>query len=753
MDDKTGLKEELIKKCISSGILDAIGESISIQDTDFIVLFQNEVHKKIIGDHVGEYCYRAYEHRDHVCVGCPIAMTFRDGGTHTAVRNVVIDNKTMYVENTASALKDSTGEIIAGIEVIRNITERKLSEDKLRDNERRLKLAMTGTNNVIWDWNVKTGDVILTPGWEEMLGYEPGEHKFNFDWWKKSIHPDSEPVFREAIEAYLDGKRDLLEFEYRIRTKSGDWRWVGARGKCTEWDIDGKPVRFIGTHSDITGRKSTEEELKRRQHLNELLIDSLPYPAMLINKNRTILATNRIAKEAGAKVGKLCWCEFGHSEFIPDEDKKYIAEFQKNPEHGTMCYFCQADESLEAMTQINAEVNAWDKIWDTYWIPLDDDIYLHYAADITERKRTEEMLNTEKEKAQKYLDIAGVMIVVLNADQKVSLINRKGCEILGYNEEEIIGKDWFDNFLPEGINDETKTIFVSLMAGNIEPAEYHENSVLTKSGEERIVAWHNTVMKNNEGNIISILSSGEDITEHKHLEKAILEIEDRERRRIGRDLHDELGQLLTGIAFKTEALEEELKNNLPSEAENAENISALINRAKNKVRNITKGVTPVEKDNEGLMNALKELTYSTERFFNVSCDFICDSPVLIQNETAATHLYRIAQEAITNALRHGGPENIEIHFGRKKNKMIMSIKDDGAGFPAAGKTDGMGLKIMNYRAGIINALLEIKSDKEKGTLVTCTFPDALTIQTEFKNIDIKKQPRPQAYNDKSDNYA
>lgn len=149
--------------------------------------------------------------------------------------------------------------------------------------------------------------------------------------------------------------------------------------------------------------------------------------------------------------------------------------------------------------------------------------------DITERKRVEEALQRAKERAQLYLDIAGVMFVVLNVKGKVVLINQKGSEILGYEQEEIIGKNWFDNFLPLTIKDEVKTVFPRLIAGEIEPVEYYENPVLTRGREERIIAWHNTILEDDEGNIIGTLSSGEDITERKQAKEKLHESEEKFR--------------------------------------------------------------------------------------------------------------------------------------------------------------------------------------------------------------------------------
>jgi len=151
------------------------------------------------------------------------------------------------------------------------------------------------------------------------------------------------------------------------------------------------------------------------------------------------------------------------------------------------------------------------------------------ARDVTKRVRAAEALQQERNRAQKYLDIAGVMFVALDAEGAVTLINQKGCEILGRSQEEVIGQNWFDNFIPAGGREHVRAVFGQLMAGEIELAEYYENAVLTRTGEERVIAWHNTVLWDEQGRPTGILSSGDDVTARKQVEGALRASEDKFR--------------------------------------------------------------------------------------------------------------------------------------------------------------------------------------------------------------------------------
>ena len=152
-----------------------------------------------------------------------------------------------------------------------------------------------------------------------------------------------------------------------------------------------------------------------------------------------------------------------------------------------------------------------------------------YSFILWDLKQNVKILQKERNTTRRYLDIAGVMIVVIDVWQTIHMINKKGCEILGYTEKEIIGKNWFDNVIPDRLRRESKTVFNKLLDGEVEAAKDYENSVMTSKGEERIISWHNTILKDDEENITGILCSGEDVTELKQVEKLLQESEEHYR--------------------------------------------------------------------------------------------------------------------------------------------------------------------------------------------------------------------------------
>jgi PAS domain S-box-containing protein len=207
--------------------------------------------------------------------------------------------------------------------------------------------------------------------------------------------------------------------------------------------------------------------------------------------------------------------------------------------------------------------------------------------------------------------------------------------------------------------------------------------------------------------------------ERRELEEELLNASSREQQRIGQDLHDSLCQQLAGIEFQNSVLVQQLSKTPEAQAE-AARIGELIRNATKQARALARGLSPVEIEPNGLMSALNNLAINATNLFRVLCSFECPQPVLLDNRISATHLYRIAQEAIGNAVKHGQAKTVVVNLKHVDQELVLSVKDDGIGFSQDGRgSEGMGLRIMEYRADMIGAMLRIDSVKGGGTTVAC----------------------------------
>jgi PAS domain S-box-containing protein len=213
-----------------------------------------------------------------------------------------------------------------------------------------------------------------------------------------------------------------------------------------------------------------------------------------------------------------------------------------------------------------------------------------------------------------------------------------------------------------------------------------------------------------------------DVTDRKQLEQEILEISGREQRRIGHDLHDDLCQRLGGLQILSGVLAEDLTANAHPRAASAKRILAQVHEALERARLLARGLAPVALEGDGLATALQELAANSDELFRIRCEFRAEVPVTLADPSAATHLYRIAQEAVTNAVKHGRANQVLIHLTDAGDTFELKVTDNGRGFsPQAATARGMGLRIMKYRATMIGATLDVRSAAGQGTTVTCAF--------------------------------
>lgn len=365
--------------------------------------------------------------------------------------------------------------------------------------------------------------------------------------------------------------------------------------------------------------------------------------------------------------------------------------------------------------------------------------------DITERKRVETEVRKERDLAQKYLDVADVILVALDSKGNVTLINRKGCEVLGYPEEEIVGQCWIDRFLPEGHRRDVQTVFRQIMAGESQLAEFHENPVLTRGGAERMIAWHNRALRDESGTIVGTLSSGEDITERKRAEAALErsygelrelyrqmhEVREGERMRIARELHDELAQWLTALKMDVSWVAGRLSADDERGREKVERMKQLVNSAVTSVRRIAHDLRPSMLDDLGLVPAIEHLLHAFSERTGLVVELDTQAATVEFREPLSTAVYRMVQEGLTNVARHARATEVRVALRVEGGDLVVSVRDNGIGISEAqlGSGKSFGLLGIKERARTLGGAADIYSVREGGTTVEIKVPVARYLGT------------------------
>ncbi len=341
------------------------------------------------------------------------------------------------------------------------------------------------------------------------------------------------------------------------------------------------------------------------------------------------------------------------------------------------------------------------------------------AEDVTERKQAETQLAT----LAHAVESTSELVCITDLRDRFIFANRAFLEAYGYTEAEILGKTPDILFSPKNSP--------SLMAEILEQTRLGgwRGEVLDrrKDGTEFPIFLSTSRVKDPTGRVIGLMGVAQDITDRKELEREVLESSANERRRIGHDLHDSLGQYLTGIAFRAKALEQELAAAGSPHAREANEVAAFIGKAISQTRSLARGLDPIEVEASGLIApALQNLALATEELFKVTCRFHCPDSALRVGSPIGVALYRIAQEAIHNAVTHGDAHRIQIELKLGADHLWLRIQDDGIGFQVTKqRRTGMGLRLMNYRASSVGATLRIHSRPRHGTEVQCLVPRAL----------------------------
>lgn len=343
------------------------------------------------------------------------------------------------------------------------------------------------------------------------------------------------------------------------------------------------------------------------------------------------------------------------------------------------------------------------------------------------RRVAETNLQKSEERLRMALDAAKVGTWDMDVRTKVGWWSETFDEIFGFPEGTL--QQHHDTFLQFVHPEDREMVNARVMrtAHGLEDSFYIEHRIVRSDGTVRWVRAQGRLMRDANGEPVNMTGTVMDITERRLLEAELLEASNREQRRLGQDLHDDLGQWLTGMHLEARALAMRLKAKSEAEGAHAERLAVCAREALERTRMISRGLAPAVIESGGLCAALEELAANTERMFRVACECTCTDGLSVKRSDAALHLYRIAQEALSNALRHGQATRVEIILERLDDgRKRLVIRDNGSGIVHSGaQRPGLGMRIIQYRVESLSAKVEFGLAEGGGTEVRCCFSGEL----------------------------
>ena len=478
---------------------------------------------------------------------------------------------------------------------------------------------------------------------------------------------------------------------------------------------------------------AAEFDITNRQQLLSTMLRSVSEGVVIVDRNGHVLMENeaaiRIVGYSARLVGGKRWCE-AVGACLVDSDQPV------RPEDMPTMRACRGEEvrGVElALRGVDGDRNILIEVRSSPLVGVDGEIAGAIANfnDITERRRAAAV----EGRLAALVRSTHAAVITWDSAGKVVDWNDGATRLLGYAADEMVGRD----------------LSVLAMAGErrelgrqVNPTEAlydHEMVMRRKDGRPVHVAWTEAPVHDAKGNFLGSAGVGTDLSEHTRLERQVARLADEERRQLGRQVHDSLGQQLTAIGMLVGTLRSRLVTAGPV-ADVTSCLECCVDTAKAQMRAILKGLSPLKIVAHELLFALEELARGTALTHQIECRFECPYPVALDDSFTANELYLIAREAVHNAIKHGSPGTIVIRLESSEG-LLLEIRDDGVGISGAAgerRQEGFGLRIMRYRSRLIGAAFKVARGANGGTVVTCTRTN--TCPKGWARRDAERLPMP-----------
>jgi PAS domain S-box-containing protein len=484
--------------------------------------------------------------------------------------------------------------------------------------------------------------------------------------------------------------------------------------------------------------RATQDELIEVRNRYQDLYDFAPVGYVTLDIHRVIREANLTAATMlGLERGKLLGMRM--EGFVGKSARDaFFVQLQKTEEGGSSFSLClRRHDGAEFFARLEMTVFNFPR--------ADGARYRIAIADVSKLHDAEDALAQSERRFRALTEKGADYITVVNAAGLITYENPTAIRTLGFDAGDLMGRNVFDFAHPED-QAAVRRLFDEVVASKEHTVEA-EVRARARSGAWR---WLHVVATNllDDPAVGGVVLNSRDVTERREAVKELrrmnevleervrqrtaaiqefqehlLRIADQTQQRIAQDLHDDLGQELTGLSLRAETLAEILAGGAPHAAKLAADVLAAVERARSKVRNLARRVLPIEIELNSLGGALARLAEDAASGARVACEFHNDHPETTFDSRIAMQLYRIAQEAVANALRHAQPKHVHIELADEQGQTVLQIADDGRGMPAEA-ADGLGLRIMRYRAGMLGGTLEVLPGKGGGTVVVCRLPAA-----------------------------